>query len=373
MQKWSPAAEIPVGILLRHAGLYPSKFAKWRQRYGKALEHNAWVPRDHWLEEFERQAIVEFYALHPMEGYRRLTYMMIDADVAAASPATVYRVLKKAGLLERWNRKPSLKGTGFVGPGRPHQHWHIDMAYLNLGGTFFYLCTILDGFSRAVLHWEMKACMREADVELVIQRAREAYPDEHPRIISDNGPQFIARDFKEFIREAGMTHVRTSPYYPQSNGKLERYHRSIKSEGIRPASPQTEEEARSVVHKYVTYYNEVRLHSAIGYVTPMDCLRGRRTEIQQARDRKLEAARLRREENRRRVHEAGRVAPTTCGALAGGELRGAAGESSGREDGQRREGAGSARTMEEQTSLANSPRSMDTHVASAVPGSSISD
>jgi hypothetical protein len=90
-----------------------------------------------------------------------------------------------------------------------------------LGGTFYYLCSVLDGYSRAIVHWEIREAMREVDVETILQRARENHPQARPRIISDNGPQFIAREFKEFIRIAGMTHVRTSPYYPQSNGKIE--------------------------------------------------------------------------------------------------------------------------------------------------------
>src|SRR5690606_18650704 len=112
-------------------------------------------------------------------------------------------------------RSPSKKGTGFVQPLAPHEHWHIDISYLNLLGTFFYLCAVLDGASRAIVHWEIREAMTEADVELVLQRALEKAPDGvRPRIISDNGPQFIARDFKEFIRLTGMTHVRTAPYYP---------------------------------------------------------------------------------------------------------------------------------------------------------------
>ena len=121
--------------------------------------------------------------------------------------------------------------------------------------------------------------MREADVEIVLQRARERYPDARPRIISDNGPQFVARDFKEFIRVAGMTHVRTSPYYPQSNGKIERWHKSLKSECVRPGTPLTLEDARRLVGRYVDEYNHVRLHSAIGYVTPAARLEGRHQQI----------------------------------------------------------------------------------------------
>jgi Integrase core domain len=162
--------------------------------------------------------------------------MMIDQDVAAASASSVYRVLSDAGLLDRWNPKPSKKGTGFVQP-VPHEHWHIDVAYLNLGGTFYYLCSVLDGASRAIVHWEIREAMTETDVECILLRAHELFPHERPRIISNNGPQVIAKDFKEFIRLTGMTHVRTSPYYPQSNGKIERWHKTLKEDSIRPASP----------------------------------------------------------------------------------------------------------------------------------------
>lgn len=140
--------------------------------------------------------------------------------------------------------------------------------------------------------------MTEPEVETIIQRAREKYPDENPRIISDNGPQFIAKDFKEFIRICGMTHVRTSPYYPQSNGKLERYHRTIKGECIRPGTPLSLEDARRLVARYVEHYNTVRLHSAIGYLRPADKLAGREQEIFAARDRKLELARQQRKARR---------------------------------------------------------------------------
>jgi putative transposase len=112
-----------------------------------------------------------------------------------------------------------------------------------------------------------------------------------PRIISDNGPQFVARDFREFIRLAGMTHVRTSPYYPQSNGKLERYHRTIKSCCLRPGVPLSLADARRLVEGFVSHYNTVRLHSAIQYITPADKLAGRAEAILAAREAKLAAAR----------------------------------------------------------------------------------
>ena len=242
----------------------------------------------------ERAAILAYYDTHAPEGYRRLTFMMLDADIVAVSPATVYRVLKQAGVLDRWNHSASKKGTGFVQPLRPHEHWHIDISYVNIAGTFYYLCSILDGATRFLVHWELRERMTTADVATVLQRARERFPGAHPRIISDNGPQFIARDFKEFIRVAGMTHVRTSPYYPQSNGKLERYQQTLKVTTIRPKAPASLDEARRLVTTFVDYYNHQRLHSAIGFIAPADMLAGRAEDIWTARDQKLEAARARR-------------------------------------------------------------------------------
>lgn len=240
--------------------------------------------------------------------------MMLDADIAACSPSSVYRVLKEAGLLDRHNPKPTTKGTGFVQPLRPHEHWHVDVSYLNLGGTFYYLCSVLDGCSRFIVHWEIRETMKEEEIELIIQRARERFPEATPRIISDNGPQFVAKDFKEFIRICGMTHVRTSPYYPQSNGKIERFHRTIKGDCIRPETPLSLEDARRIVARYVEQYNTVRLHSAIGYVTPQTKLDGREKTVFAERDRKLETARERRKEKRQATRQAaldGQPAVTT--------------------------------------------------------------
>lgn len=301
--KWKERTELPAKQLVRWIGLGSSKFYQWKQRYGKVNEHNALVPRDHWLEDWEKDAILAFHAEHSQEGYRRLTYLMMDADVVAASPATVYRMLKQHGCFERWNTQNTGKGKGFQQPLAPHEHWHVDISYVNVCGTFYYLISVLDGASRYLVHWELRESMTEADVEITLERAREFSPNAKPRIITDNGPQFIAKDFKEFIRISGMTHVRTSPYYPQSNGKIERWHQTVKQDCIRPHVPLSLEEARQLVERFVDQYNHQRLHSAIGYVTPADKLAGREQAIFAERDRKLEAARARRARNRREARE----------------------------------------------------------------------
>lgn len=305
--KWSGRTRLSAKQLVRWLEIGMSKFYDWRKRHGKVNEHNALVPRDHWLEDWEREAILAFHAEHPLEGYRRLTYLMLDADRVAASPATVHRVLKAAGCFDRWNRTETRKGSGFQQPLQPHEHWHVDISYVNVCGTFYYLVSVLDGASRFLVHWELREGMKESDVEIVLQRAREAFPHARPRIITDNGPQFIARDFKEFIRLSGMTHVRTSPYYPQSNGKIERWHGTLKRDCLRPAVPLTIDEARLLVARFVEHYNHRRLHSAIGYVTPADKLAGRQEVIFAARDQKLAAARARRAARRREARQ-----PSAC-------------------------------------------------------------
>src|SRR5262249_30414684 len=155
-------------------------------------------------------------------------------------------------------------------------------------------CSRLDGSSRFIVHWELRESLTEAEVETIIQRARERFPGERPRIISDNGPQVIAKEFKEFIRICGMTHVRTSPYYPQSNGKIERWHKTLKGECIRVQTPLSLEDARRLVTEFVAHYNEVRLHSAIGFVAPADKRAGRDRAIFAERDRQRDEARRRR-------------------------------------------------------------------------------
>jgi len=236
VRRWSEKTEIGAGRFIVWLDITASKFYDWRERYGKVNEHNGWVPRDFWLEEWEKQAIVGFHLKNPLDGYRRLTYMMVDADIVAVSPTSVWRVLSQVGLLSKWNGKPSKKGTGFAQPLAAHQHWHIDVSYLNIGETFYCLCSILDGHSRYIVSWDIRESMTEADIEVILQGAKEKYP-----------------------------------------------------------------EARRLVQGYVESYNNVRLNSATGYITPKDMLAGRQQEIHAERDRKLEQARKQRQIRRQQA------------------------------------------------------------------------
>jgi len=268
-----------------------SKFQDWQKRYGKPNCHNGQNPRNWWIMDCEKAAIVAYCRERTNEGYRRLTYKMLDEDIAAVSPATVYRILKANDLLCRWNnKKPSSKGNGFKQPKAPHDHWHIDIAYVNVMGSFMFLISVLDGYSRMILHHELRTTMTEYDVQITLQRAFEKYPQFHPHLISDNGKQFVARDFKEYLRDCGMKHVRTSVYYPQSNGKIERFHGTIKSEAIRKQSYLSSKDARIQIAEYIRIYNEKRLHSSLHYLTPKDVFEGKMEQRLKIRQEKLDQA-----------------------------------------------------------------------------------
>lgn len=294
IQRWQHKTKYDVATFTTWLGISRSKYYHWVNRQGQDNQPNGVPPKAHWLTDKEKAAILDYYATHRQTGYRRLAYMMLDENIAAVSPSSVYRVLSTTGVLRQTTAEPTKKGSGFHQPKQPHQHWHIDITYINICGTFYYLCTILDGYSRYILHWEIRAAMTAADVETVLQRAREKHPQATPRIISDNGPQFIARDFKQFIRLCGMQHVRTSPYYPQSNGKIERWHQTLKRECIRPGSPLSPTDAKRIVATFVEQYNQHRLHSAIGYITPADKLNQREAEVFDQRHQKLAQARKQR-------------------------------------------------------------------------------
>ena len=287
---WQAKTAFPRKQFIHWLGINRSRYYDWGRRQGCANNHNAPIPKSHWILPEEKQAIIN-YALkgHLQAGYRRMSYLMLDEDIVAVSPSTVYRVLKEAELIQAWS-KPSKKGTGFQQPLMPHEHWHIDFTYLKLQGIFYFLATVLDGCSRAILSWHLKPKMTELEAEIVIQKAREAYPNQKPRIISDNGPQFLSQDFKEFINICEMTHVRTAPYYPQSNGKIERYHKSLKQEAIRPKSPIDLEDAERIIGNYIHDYNHVRLHSSIGFVPPILKLEGKDQALIEERKIKLEKA-----------------------------------------------------------------------------------
>ena len=259
------------------------------------------IPKSHWITPEERKAVEDYKRNHPFKGYVLLAWMMIDENIAYMSPSSVYRILVDCGLNRRW-QKPlgDSKKTGFDQPKAIHEHWHMDISYINFKGSFVYLISVLDGFSRAVLAWSISTRMESLDTQLVLWDACDKWLGGDKflavRLITDNGSQFLTKEFKQILKEFSIHNVRTSVNHPQSNGKLERFHGTIKTELIREIPMYSLEQIREEVGQWIEEYNSVRLHSAIGYVTPMDVFYGRKEKILAERKEKLLEAKLKRKQ-----------------------------------------------------------------------------
>jgi len=288
---------LPVYRLLAFLDVAPAKFSGWKKVYGCERTSRE-TPCAHWLRPEEKEAIIDFKRKHMTVGYRRLAWMMVDEDVACVSPASVLRTLTEANLNNCWTRPAGkAKPRGFVQPESVHEQWHTDIAYVNMQGTFVFLISVLDGYSRAVLAWNLCSQMETLDVDLVIRRAHEKWvagTELRPRIISDNGPQYLSRELRQTLKDFNMEHTRTSVAHPQSNGKLERFHGTIKHEKIRSTPSLSLDQMKSEIGRWIDAYNYERLHSSIGYVAPMDVIEGRRERIVRRREEKLKLARKQR-------------------------------------------------------------------------------
>ena len=301
----SKRSGLPIKQFLKIIGLSKVKYYRWLKRAGTPKNHNGKVPKTHWLMPEEVQAIIDFAREHYSEndyflrdGYRRIAYKMIDSNIAYVSPSSVYRILKRENLLNKWNtNKSAAKGSGFKQPDYPHKHWHTYIKYLNFNGSFLFLISVLDGYSRYVLHHEVRHSMTENDVQYTILRAKEKYPFARPRIITDNGSQFISKEFKLFIKDIEAEHTRTSVNYPQANGKIERFHRTISQECLRVKAPISVNDFITYISNYVRFYNTERLHASLHYLTPEDYLYNRFKQKLEYREVKLIDA-----ENRRAIY-----------------------------------------------------------------------
>jgi transposase InsO family protein len=251
----------------------------------------------------EKEAVIVYALEHPKDGYRRLAWQMVDEDVAFLSPSSVYRVLNEADLLYRWKRHTH-SGSVPEKPTRPNERWHTDIMYLRLADSWYFLVTVLDAYSRYVVHWELLTSMTAADVRLVVQEALEragakpgaALPK--IKIVSDNGAQFTSKDFKQLVRQFELEHIRIRTYHPESNGVLERFHRTTREE-LAEADLQNLAKAREVIARWVRHYNEHRLHAGLGYLQPVEYYSGDPEARRRERRAKLTHAR----EERRKINE----------------------------------------------------------------------
>jgi putative transposase len=291
--------------ILKRLGLAKSVYYEWRWREDQDLLDDMVLgarASPHAVLEEEKQAILTYALKHPREGYRRLAWMMVDADVAYVSPSSVYRILRDADLLYRWKRSER-KGTPPPAPTAPNQRWHTDLMYLRVGDNWYFLVTVLDAYSRYVVHWDLLTSMTAAAVRVVIQDAVKK-TGANPEIVTDNGSQFTAKDFKELVKDFQLEHIRIRTYHPESNGKLGRFHRSTRDE-LGEVELGNLSRAREIIGRWVHYYNSRRLHASLNYLPPAEYWAGEPRKRMEERKRKLEEGRARREAiNRQRLQAA---------------------------------------------------------------------
>ena len=257
----------------------------------------------------EIQAVLAYRDLHPSIGYRKFTWQMVDANIAFLSESKVYDILSAHNRLQGWNKVDNAETAKEYRhkPKHVHYHWHTDIAYIKVGGILYFLIMMLDGYSRYLLEWELMTDMLGGSVETFVQRVKEKYPYARPKLIHDNGSQFISHDFKRLLQKLEIQQIFTRRNHPQTNGKIERLNGTVKQEALRPGQPCDFQEAWEILNKYSYEYNHQRLHAGISFLRPADMFFGRSGLILNERLEKIENARadrksLNREERMKNLH-----------------------------------------------------------------------
>ena len=298
IEEMQKKTEFKLSYFLTHLSLSKSKYYDWKERTGIENKHNGKIPKEHWHTPEEEEKIISYVKKHIYstdrfyrDGYRRLAYRMLDEEIAALSPSSLYRILKTNNLLSPWNTKKSTsKGKGFKQPKRVHRHWHIDIKYVHFCHRHYFLISIIDGYSRFIVNHGLFEDMKTETITTLVQEAKDKFKGVNPRIISDNGPQFISKEFSKFIDFIQFTHARTSVGYPQSNGKIERFHGTFNREFYKNVPLLSFEDAKIKINEYIEHYNSERLHSALYYLTPLDFLLNKVDEKLHIRELKLKNA-----------------------------------------------------------------------------------
>lgn len=276
------------GKLLAKLQVPRSTYYRWRsqQRQGK-LGSSSQNPKIPWnrLSSQEEAVVLANARKHPDLSSRQLAAWITDHPDFSVSEATVYRILRRAGLVKSSELKLLAgkeyhrKTTG------PHQLWATDASYFRVvGWGYYYLVTVMDDYSRFVLAWKLQTDMTADSLIEVVQLAVDATGmtevpvEDRTRLLSDNGSGYVSQAFRDYLHLVGIHHILASPFHPQTNGKLERYHQSIKQE-VNPLPYEMPADLEQAIAEFVDYYNYRRYHKALGNITPDDVLQGRRDSI----------------------------------------------------------------------------------------------
>jgi len=246
----------------------------------------------------ELTAVRAFALKHPIMGYKRLTWLMVDKDVAALSTYRVEAILREAGLLHLRRLPPTVSLSRPPAAKHPDEQWHSDIMYLLVASVWYYLVDIIDAYSRYLVHWSLNTTMRADTVTLTVQEALDRLADRRPgepKIVHDHASQFMGSEWRSVIAGNEVTDIVTRVAHPQSNGVVERLHRTHREE-IFDSQPDDYYNALDIMEVRAAFYNQERPHSALHYLCPIDYYRGnpeaRRAERQKKLVRAAEERRL---------------------------------------------------------------------------------
>ncbi len=305
-------SDLPVKRTLEELNVARSTFYRWYQAYLESgyegLEAKQPDRRVFWnrLPESEREQVVETALAKPELSPRELAWHLTDSGGTFISESSVYRILKDFDLVASPAYVLLSAKDRFQHPTRRvHELWQTDFTYFKVvGWGWYYLLTVLDDYSRYILAWKLFTGMATGDVTEVLDEAIEVTEVDHvevrhrPRLLSDNGPCFISSELQEYLERHGMTHTRGKPYHPQTQGKIERYHRTMKNV-VKLKNYYLPWELEKELTQFVMYYNHERVHESLDNLTPADVYEGRGRDILTARERlKKQTLRRRRRINR---------------------------------------------------------------------------
>lgn len=282
--------------ILHHLALPSATYYRWKERAEEGrLTDRVVPPRRPPLPPTpsEVRAVEAFALAHPPVGYKRLTWEMVDEDIAYLRPTQVYNVLHQKGLLARRLTPPAEELRRPPAPDHADQVWHVDLMYLSIAGRWYYLVDILDGYSRFLVHWSLNRTMSSDTVTFTVQEALEQLPSRRagePQVVHDHGSQFLSREWRLLIEGMELTDVRTRVAHPQSNGRLERLHRTHREEGLAGEELTNYMQALECLTRWSHYYNYERSHSALRYLRPIDYYRGDPAARLAKREQKLTCA-----------------------------------------------------------------------------------
>ncbi len=295
--------------------LNPGRYYSWKRRFQasgrEGLRNHKSSPGScpHALLEEEKEAIIDYALKHPDTRHRKLAYNMQDEGVVYASPSTVYRVLKAENLIPSKDYHKERKADGKIEVSTPNVLWHTDITYIPVEDGHAYLISVLDDYSRYVIHSELSRTMTADDMERILSRALykadlfEAPAEERPALISDNGTQLIAKSFTSFLEEWDIEHIRTAVRHPETNGKIEVLHKTIKYENVYVKERyQSFYEAKKDIEDFIDKYNHTRLHQGIDFVTPYQKYTGKAEKIINKRKKQHKKAIERRKRFNRKSH-----------------------------------------------------------------------